>query len=75
MRQYVDDGTVKKFVLWSPVDLGYLTVYAANLLRQGKLADGEHTVGRLKNIQVTPGEVLLGPPIIFDRENIAQFDF
>jgi rhamnose transport system substrate-binding protein len=75
MRQYVDDGTVKKFVLWSPVDLGYLTVHAANLLRQGKLADGEHTIGRLTNIQVSPGEVLLGPPIIFDRENIAQFDF
>jgi ABC-type sugar transport system substrate-binding protein len=75
MREYVADGTVEKFVLWSPVDLGYLTVYAAHLLRAGKLAPGEHAIGRLQSIRVSDGEVLLGPPKVFDKTNIGQFDF
>ena len=75
MREYVEDGTIKKFVLWNPVDLGYLTVHAAKMLREGKLPAGEQTIGRLRNIRVGPGEVLLGPPLVFDRENIGQYDF
>jgi ABC-type sugar transport system substrate-binding protein len=75
MRQYVLDGTVEKFVLWNPVDLGYLTVHAAKLLGEGKLTDGTRKIGRLRGIQVSPGEVLLGPPIVFDRANITQYDF
>ena len=75
MRQYVEDGTVRQFVLWNPVDLGYLAVHVAKQLHEKKLADGEHNFGRLEHIQVTPGEVLLGPPKVFDRENMGQFDF
>jgi ABC-type sugar transport system substrate-binding protein len=75
MRQYVDDGTVREFVLWSPVDLGYLTVHVGKLLHDKKLTAGEHTIGRLQNIRVSDGEVLLGPPKVFNRENIGQFDF
>jgi ABC-type sugar transport system substrate-binding protein len=75
MREFVLDGTVEKFVLWSPVDLGYLTVHVAQLARDGKLAPGEHSIGRLQAIQVRPGEVLLGPPQVFDRQNIGRFDF
>lgn len=75
MREYVEDGTIKKFVLWNPVDLGYLTVHAAKMLREGKLPAGEQTIGRLRNIRVSPGEVLLGAPLVFDRDNIGQFDF
>jgi rhamnose transport system substrate-binding protein len=75
MREYVADGTIKKFVLWNPVDLGYLTVHAAQMLREGKLPLGEQSMGRLRDIRVSPGEVLLGPPLVFDRDNIGQFDF
>jgi rhamnose transport system substrate-binding protein len=75
MREYVADGTIKKFVLWNPVDLGYLTVQVAKMLREGKLAPGEQTMGRLRDIRISPGEVLLGPPLVFDRDNIGQFDF
>ncbi|MBI3839745.1 MAG: substrate-binding domain-containing protein [Planctomycetia bacterium] len=75
MREYVEDGTIKQFVLWSPVDLGYLTVHVAKLLHDKKLAPGEHAIGRLKSIRVRPGEVLLGPPKVFDRENVGGYDF
>jgi ABC-type sugar transport system substrate-binding protein len=75
MRQYVEDGTVKKVVLWSPVDLGYLTVHAAKLFKEGKLKEGTIDAGRLGAINVVGDEVLLGPPMVFDAENIADFDF
>lgn len=75
MREYVQDGTIRRFVLWSPVDVGYLTVHVAKLLHDKKLVPGEHAIGRLTNIRVTEGEVLLGPPRVFDRENIGQYDF
>ncbi|HEX3725287.1 MAG TPA: substrate-binding domain-containing protein [Pirellulales bacterium] len=75
MRSYMTDGTVEKFVLWSPVDVGYLTVHVGKLLRDKKLAPGQQTIGRLNDIRVTSGEVLLGPPMIFDAKNIDAYDF
>jgi rhamnose transport system substrate-binding protein len=75
MRPYVEDATVKEFVLWNPVDLGYLTVYAGQLLRsQGQLPP-TFQAGRLGPISVTGSEVLLGPPLRFHKGNIADFDF
>jgi ABC-type sugar transport system substrate-binding protein len=75
MRSYVKDGTAPKVVLWSPVDLGYLTVHVAERLARGELTAGRHAFGRLQNVRITPGEALLGPPLVFDKDNIDQFDF
>jgi ABC-type sugar transport system substrate-binding protein len=76
MRDYVMDGTVENFVLWNPVDLGYLAVYVASLKRQGKVPDtGTIEAGRLGKIQVKDREVLLGEPMKFDKTNIDQFPF
>jgi len=76
MADYVKDDTVKSFVLWSPVDLGYLTVHVCDLVRQGKMPrTGKIKAGRLGDISVTDGEVLLGPPIKFTKENIGKYDF
>ena len=36
MREYVKDGTVKKFALSNPEDLGYLAAYATNALITGE---------------------------------------
>jgi rhamnose transport system substrate-binding protein len=77
MRKYVKDGTVRTVILWKPVDLGYLTVYVADLVRKGQMV-GEGTIhaGRLGEIKVRDGyEVILGPPIKFTAENIDQYDF
>jgi rhamnose transport system substrate-binding protein len=78
MRDYVADGTVKEFVLWNPVDLGYLTVHVADLLRRGKMPQGGTgtiRAGRLGEIQVRNHEVLLGRPMRFNRRNIDKYDF
>jgi rhamnose transport system substrate-binding protein len=76
MRAYVKNGTVNTVILWNPVDLGYLTVYVIDLLRQGKMpVSGTIKAGRLGKITVTDREVLLGKPIRFTRDNIDDYDF
>lgn len=75
MREYIKDGTLKKMVLWNPVDLGYLTVYTAKHLAEGKIEGNEMEAGRLGKKTIRGTEVLLGDPLIFDAGNIDRFDF
>lgn len=75
VREYVADGAVPKFVLWNPIDLGYLTVAVGKALAEKTLEKGKRDFGRLKGIEVGPSEVILGPPIIFDKKNIDSFGF
>ncbi len=76
MGDYVRDGTLESFVLWNPVDLGYLAVYVASLQRLGKMPEnGTFEAGRLGSIHVKDREVLLGDPILFNKDNLDKFDF
>ena len=76
-KPYVKAGVVESVVLWNTVDLGYLTVYAANALASGKLKRGDHelSAGRLGKIEVADDEVRLGAPFIFNKSNIDRFNF
>ncbi len=79
MRKYVKDGTVPQFALWDPGKLGYLAYYAAAALVQGKITgkQGEtFSAGTLGTKTIgANGVVLLGPPTVFDKTNIDQFNF
>ena len=75
VKGYVKDGTIPQFVLWSPKDLGYLTIHAVKALADQQLDPGTRDFGRLKEIRITSDEVILGPPFVFDSENIDQFSF
>lgn len=76
MRDYVQDGTVNTFILWNPIDLGYLTVYVADLARKKQMPEnGMIRAGRLGQIIVRDREVLLGKPLRFTKENIDKYDF
>jgi rhamnose transport system substrate-binding protein len=79
MRQYVKDGTVKKFALWKPADIGYLAAHAGAALASGRItgAQGDKfTAGRLGAYTVgADGEIVLGPPTEFTLANIDQFNF
>ncbi len=79
MAKYVKSGTVKSFVLWNPVDLGYLTVWAAKYLLDGKqFEDGkEYDVPGIstKPKYIAKDKMLvLGPPKVFDASNIEEFE-
>jgi rhamnose ABC transporter rhamnose-binding protein len=75
MRQYIKDSTVKAFVLWNPVDLGYLTVHAAKKLIDDGTLPSEFPAGRLGTIRVRDQVILLGSPIVFRADNIDAFAF
>lgn len=77
MREYVKTGVVKRFVLWNPVDLGYLAVHTAKGVADGSITQSTSSfeAGRLGEIQISNHEVLLGAPMIFDAGNIDEFDF
>ena len=84
MRKYVKDGTVQSFELWNPSNLGYLAGYAAANLASGttKLDTGStFKAGSLGDYKVlapagdTGPSVVLGPPTVFDKANIDQFQF
>ncbi|MFM8583841.1 MAG: substrate-binding domain-containing protein [Planctomycetaceae bacterium] len=75
VKSYVKDGTVPQFVLWSPRDLGYLTIHAARGVAEQTLEAGSRDFGRLKGIRIAADEVILGPPFVFDAQNIDGFSF
>jgi rhamnose transport system substrate-binding protein len=79
MKPYVERGTVEKFVLWNPIDLGYLAVHVANRQINGNMPSEKGATfkaGRLGEVKmIAADEVLLGPPLVFSKENIDQYDF
>jgi rhamnose transport system substrate-binding protein len=83
MKKYVHNGTVKKFALWNPEDLGYLAGYAVNALAEGKISGkvGQtFTAGKLGKYKIVKGpdgkpQVILGPPYTFDIKNVDKFKF
>ncbi len=76
-KSYVHDGIIESVVLWNTLDLGYLTVLAANEVKAGKLNPGDRELkaGKLGALEVRETDVLLGKPFIFNKANIDQFDF
>jgi rhamnose transport system substrate-binding protein len=79
MRRFIENGTLKKFALWSPEDMGYLCGYIADGLLKGTLKAepgvtfkagslGERTFGE-KNV------VVVGSPVIFEKSNISKYNF
>jgi rhamnose transport system permease protein len=76
-KPYVHEGITDAVILWNTMDLGYLTVYAADALARGTLAPGQTSLeaGRLGRMQVRGDDVLLGAPFWLTKSNIDQFDF
>jgi rhamnose transport system substrate-binding protein len=78
MKPFVKSGCVKSVVLWNPVDLGYAAIYAMRAVVDGKIKPGatELDAGRLGKLKVINGsQFLLGPPFVFNKDNIDKFDF
>ncbi len=82
MKKYVLDNTVQAFELWNPEDLGYLAGYAVAALASGQITGkpGETfsagKLGKYTIINAAGGpQVVLGPPYVFTKANVAKFNF
>lgn len=78
MREFVKDGTVKKFQLWNPVDEGYLAGYYGCALIRGEADEpgDKFKAGKLGEYTITQnGQIITRPPFTFDASNIDQFNF
>jgi rhamnose transport system substrate-binding protein len=78
MKKYVNDGTVGSFELWNPANLGYLAAYAAVNFASKKItgASGQSfSAGKLGKFTIGAGNtVLLGPPLVFTKSNISNYN-
>ena len=76
-KPYVHEGVVQTVMLWNTADLGYLTIYAGAQMAKQSLAPGAQTLqaGRLGAVTIRDSEIILGPPLLFTKENIDKFDF
>jgi rhamnose transport system substrate-binding protein len=79
MRKFLQDGTVGSVELWDPAQLGELATYAAVALASGQITGkqgekfkagdlGEYTIG-------ANGEVVLGDPVTFTKDNVDKYNF
>lgn len=79
MRKYIENGVVKAFALWSPFDEGYLSGYLASGLATGKVTAAEGKTFTVPNLGertfLKNAVVITGPPTVFNKDNIANFDF
>jgi rhamnose transport system substrate-binding protein len=80
MADYIESGVCEWMYLWNPIDVGYLTGYAASALVKGTItgkAGKSFKAGRLgvkKVIKVGDGtEIMLGDPFKFDQKNIGEW--
>lgn len=79
MREFVKDGTVTEFALWDPAQLGYVAAYAGHALANGCLTGevGEtFLAGEMGAREIGEGGiVIVGPPTVFNIDNIDDYDF
>ena len=79
MRRFITDNIVKAFALWSPYDEGYLSGYLAQGLAKGEIKAAEGSTFDVPNLgkrEIGKNSVIItGPPTVFDKNNIANFDF
>jgi rhamnose transport system substrate-binding protein len=79
MRPFVKDGTVTEFALWDPAQLGYVAAFAGMALADGSITgkEGEtFDAGDLGEKEIgKDGVVIVGPPTVFNADNIDDYDF
>ncbi|QGH35523.1 rhamnose ABC transporter substrate-binding protein [Gracilibacillus salitolerans] len=81
MAEYISNGVSPWMYLWNPIDVGYLTGYAANALAEEEItgeAGESFEAGDLEgSFEVTESddgtEILLGEPFQFDPDNIDEW--
>ncbi len=77
MAPFIRSGAEAKVVLWDPVNLGYLTVWASKYLLDGhSFKPGKYKVGGkvgTVTYYAAKQELRLGPPLTFTKANIGKY--
>jgi ABC-type sugar transport system substrate-binding protein len=71
------NNPLDKGVIWDCRDLGYLALQAAYQLARGTITakSTSFTAGRLGNRNIANKEILLGPALIFERNNVDRYNY
>jgi len=79
IKKYLEDGSEKAFVLWNPVNLGYMAAYAGVLIHQSKLKTTEGSTLKAGSLGTfTVGADKVAPydrPITFTKSNVSQYSW
>jgi rhamnose transport system substrate-binding protein len=79
MRQYIKDGTVKAVALWDPKAQGILAAHLVAALINGTLTAEAGASMDVPGVGVrvisADTQVITGPPVTFNADNIDDFDF
>jgi rhamnose transport system substrate-binding protein len=83
MKEYLEKGTAEYTVLWNPIEIGYLTTVIGLELAEGKEVTNEeelpvsNTEKRKIPLEEWEGalQAITGPTLVFDKENVGEFDF
>lgn len=78
VKPFIESGVMKESVLWDAFELGYLTVWAGKMAAEGKDFEETNNIEGLSNPVTYDPEtkvLLLGKPLVIDKENVNDFDF
>ena len=79
LKSYIKDDAnpLDAGVLWNCMDLGYLAVECGYQMATGTLTDSSTTVtaGRLGDREIADKMVILGPALVFDKDNVDNFNY
>jgi rhamnose transport system substrate-binding protein len=78
VKPFIESGVMEESILWNAFDLGYLTVWAGQQLAEGKEFLPENEVPGLDyKVKYLKEEktLLLGPPLVINKDNVDDYDF
>lgn len=78
VKPFIESGVMKQSVLWNAYDLGYLTVWAGKMAAEGKEFEATNQIEGIADPVTWDAEnkiLLLGQPLIIDKDNVNDFDF
>lgn len=78
VKPYIESGAMEESILWNAKDLGYLVVWAGLQLIEGNEFQETNNVDGLSDPVIYMEDekiLLLGPPLIINKDNVDTFDF
>lgn len=78
VKPFIDAGVMEESVLWDAYELGYLTVWAGKMAAEGKEFEEVNEIEGISNPVKWDAEtktLLLGEPLIINKDNVNDFDF